>query len=416
MKGGYRMQRIAIMAGVLLLLAGQSAAHEYDTAAHHTCARCVAQACGHVLEEVACGQITTAEPSVVIDTKYNLMWERKSCASDSPHYIDRLFTWQEARAYAEELNAAGYAGRKDWRVPSAMEMATLVDIGVGSPAIDREAFPLTGNRMFWTISFYSFWEPLTQYTSFNMGNQFKWNAGGLMRVRCVAGGGWKGRYDHGGSPDDPADIGFYEAQFTVIKHNLADGTPCETVIDNITGLEWEQKAWSSQLAWGPETLAAINDELDLLYRIIPFAAGFISTLLIDDFKAGGFFEDQKTKIVPDFIEIVPGLTGWLQTLYIDLAAELESYKAAGIPVIGPRSFLRLYDYDEAEAYIDYLNALDGGAGFAGHNDWRLPSVEEIITTTDWNRIPCVKEIFTPTFGWLFWTRTHDPECKKHYWT
>ncbi len=413
------MRKIVMVAGALLLLAGQGGAHEYDTAAHHVCARCVSQAGGAVLEEVDCAKIAPEEPSVVIDTKYNLMWERKSSAADSPRSIDRLFTWEEAQAYAEELNAELYAGRDDWRVPSAWEMATLVDIGVGSPAIDDEAFPLNGNRMFWTISYYAFWEPLTQYTSFHRGNQFKWNVGGKMRVRCVAGGGWKGRYDHGGGlddPDDPADSEFYEAEFTVVEHALNDGTPCETVIDNITGLEWEQKAWSSQLAWGPEALAAINDELELLYRIIPFGAEFLATLLVDDFGAGGFFEDQSVEIVPDFIEIALGLTGWLQTVYLDLAAELEGYKAAEIPVIGPRSFLRLYDYAEAQTYVDYLNALDGGTGFAGHNDWRLPSVEEIITTTDWNRIPCAKEIFTPTFGWLFWTRTHDPECRKHYWT
>lgn len=77
----------------------------------------------------------------------------------------------------------------------------------------------------------------------------------------------------------------------------------------------------------------------------------------------------------------------------------------------------VFSQDQAVEYIEFLNNMNEGSGFAGHNDWRLPTVNEIVTTTDWERIPCIQEQFSPTFTWLYRTKTQDPlDNDRHFFT
>ena len=69
-----------------------------------------------------------------------------------------------------------------------------------------------------------------------------------------------------------------------------------------------------------------------------------------------------------------------------------------------------YTWDTAFDYIAELNAMNGGAGFAGHNDWRLPNVKELLSIVDYGRSnPSIDPIFGPTAGKLnfvnFWSST-----------
>ena len=77
-----------------------------------------------------------------------------------------------------------------------------------------------------------------------------------------------------------------------------------------------------------------------------------------------------------------------------------------------------YTWHTAFDYIAELNAMNGGAGFAGHNDWRLPNVKELLTIVDYGRSnPSIDPIFGPTAGKLnfvnFWSSTswaaYNPE-------
>ena len=66
-------------------------------------------------------------------------------------------------------------------------------------------------------------------------------------------------------------------------------------------------------------------------------------------------------------------------------------------------------WGQAFAYIAELNALNGGAGFAGHNDWRLPNVKELLSIVDYGRFkPAIDPMFGPTAGprySRYWTST-----------
>jgi hypothetical protein len=380
---GMKMHRkasvaLAILLAIVFLLSfpAQSFAHETDTAEH--------------LKKIERQGVT-----VVVDEKYNLMWEVKSTDPASPQYKDRLFTWQQALDYADYLNSIAYAGETDWRVPLAMEMSTLVDVGVGSPCIDTAMFPENGNKFYWTSSEYPPLPSVVQYTCFVSGNQFKWFKNGFMRVRCVSGGGWTALY-----PGNQSD-------FTVVNN----GHDQTTVIDGLTGLEWEQKSWS-----GAEeaTEGDANRELQNLSAIIATFPYSGTWSLYHEITASGFSYDQNQPSFNLFWSTL-GLLGDLGTL-MQYFGQANLKQAAGMLAngagLGKRSFLTTFTYKNAIAYVQWLNDID----FAGHTDWRLPTVEENITIADWNRVPCIKEVFTPSNTWLFWTQTECPFEGRHYFT
>jgi hypothetical protein len=59
------------------------------------------------------------------------------------------FTWDEAHDYCAGLELAGGG----FRLPKAVEMRTLFVRGMGSPYIDREAFPnIPTGDLYWTAS------------------------------------------------------------------------------------------------------------------------------------------------------------------------------------------------------------------------------------------------------------------------
>ena len=70
-----------------------------------------------------------------------------------------------------------------------------------------------------------------------------------------------------------------------------------------------------------------------------------------------------------------------------------------------------YTWQEAFDYVAALNAMNGGGGFAGHNDWRLPNAKELQSILDYGRVqPMIDPIFGPTIGVreehvYYWTST-----------
>jgi hypothetical protein len=62
-------------------------------------------------------------------------------------------------------------------------------------------------------------------------------------------------------------------------------------------------------------------------------------------------------------------------------------------------------------WLDDINA-EGGTGYAGHADWRIPNVKELQSIVDYERFtPAIKPIFVPTAANVHWsstTRANDP--------
>lgn len=77
----------------------------------------------------------------VLDDVTGLMWQRT--VSDS------VFSGKKSNDYCASLVHGGF---DDWRLPSRIELVSLVDFTKLDPAIDTNTFPNTPNASFWTSS------------------------------------------------------------------------------------------------------------------------------------------------------------------------------------------------------------------------------------------------------------------------
>jgi hypothetical protein len=111
----------------------------------------------------------------VTDKVTGLMWQQAVAATS--------YTWADAVAYCPTLTLAGHS---DWRLPSRIELLSLVDVGQFSPSINGTYFPSTPATPFWSSS------RLAGSSSFAWGVLFGNGGAGYgvgvsdsHRVRCV---------------------------------------------------------------------------------------------------------------------------------------------------------------------------------------------------------------------------------------
>ncbi|MFF3501066.1 DUF1566 domain-containing protein [Streptomyces sp. NPDC003247] len=124
------------------------------------------------------GGAGTARPSYsvsggqVTDPATGLTWQRTAGGSMSVTQAD---------AYCSALTLGGHA----WRLPTVKELATLVDDGRVTPAIDRAAFPDTpGTGVYWSASVYAADRSQRWWLSHNDGITSHRSLDGAL-VRCV---------------------------------------------------------------------------------------------------------------------------------------------------------------------------------------------------------------------------------------
>lgn len=91
-------------------------------------------------------QLTDNGDGTVTDSKTGLMWKQcleglsgSDCATGSAS----TFTWQEALQQPGVVNATGFAGHTDWRLPNIRELRSIVEEQCYSPAINKTYFPNT---------------------------------------------------------------------------------------------------------------------------------------------------------------------------------------------------------------------------------------------------------------------------------
>jgi len=159
-------------------------------------------------------QYSPPQNGTVVDLVTGLMWQRDPNTQGLTH--------SEAAAYCGGLSLAGYC---DWRLPTYVELLSVVDYSTYVPATDRSAFPNVGGSSGtdeeWTASGVAansgdFWT-----IGFGQGTSHFRSAGGPYDVQCVRGG--DGSADAGAPP---------------LRYAIANGT----VRDNMTGLTWQQAA------------------------------------------------------------------------------------------------------------------------------------------------------------------------------
>jgi hypothetical protein len=130
----------------------------------------------------------------ITDLNTGLMWEKKAVAGGGTclvalHDVDANCSWFDATgAWISAVNAEGYAGHSDWRVPNVKELMSIVDYGLSGPAIDYPMFDPTGTDNYWSST--SSAPNLSRAWAVNFfdGNVFANVKINTSRVRAVRGG------------------------------------------------------------------------------------------------------------------------------------------------------------------------------------------------------------------------------------
>ncbi|TYT73448.1 DUF1566 domain-containing protein [Desulfobotulus mexicanus] len=122
-------------------------------------------------------------------------WDGENCLG-----VADAYAWSRGRDTVRAFNMnGGYAGKKDWRIPSAEEMLTLVFCSSGHPAhwnnmggacqgvyrrpaILEAAFPNTPSTWFWTSSEDAFNQGAAEFVFFHYGSS---RSGDKSNEKCL---------------------------------------------------------------------------------------------------------------------------------------------------------------------------------------------------------------------------------------
>ncbi|HRI65056.1 MAG TPA: DUF1566 domain-containing protein [Polyangium sp.] len=115
-----------------------------------------------------------AAKGIVVDDVTHLMWQRVVPPD--------TFTWENAKTYCANLEFGGFA---DWRLPTRIELVSLLDFTKQNPAIDAVAFPDTPSSRFWTSSPSAGSSSSAWIVNFFNGHTYNDGVTGAYRVRCV---------------------------------------------------------------------------------------------------------------------------------------------------------------------------------------------------------------------------------------
>jgi len=120
----------------------------------------------------------------VSDLVTHLMWQQQVPTTGGLNEDGNL-TWGAASEYCSILSASGH---DDWRLPSEIELASLLDysdLGQGHPSIDRALFPDTPLSAFWSSTTLAGAATNAWTVYFDAGFTYAYDMSTVARVRCV---------------------------------------------------------------------------------------------------------------------------------------------------------------------------------------------------------------------------------------
>ncbi|GEM_PF-5326513 len=115
-------------------------------------------------------------------------------SSDSPascygYQAGNPATYCNTQAYVVRVNAAGWCGYNDWRMPNREELRSIVDYGRVESAIDINYFPNTVSDLYyWSSSAYAYYSDYAWGVYFHYGLDYSFNRNDSLHVRLVRGG------------------------------------------------------------------------------------------------------------------------------------------------------------------------------------------------------------------------------------
>jgi len=99
-------------------------------------------------------------------------------------------TFCNTEDFVNRVNAAGWCGYTDWRLPDRFELRALVDLSIPypGPTIDAGYFPDATGQWYWTSSPYAGYADYAWYVGFGSGSSNYSSRYGYSAVRLVRGG------------------------------------------------------------------------------------------------------------------------------------------------------------------------------------------------------------------------------------
>lgn len=74
-------------------------------------------------------------------------WRTGTCVNQPQRY-----SWEDAKAIAQRINADGQYFYNDWRLPTMRELATITELHCWDPRINTAIFPQTRADFYWSAS------------------------------------------------------------------------------------------------------------------------------------------------------------------------------------------------------------------------------------------------------------------------
>jgi hypothetical protein len=139
---------------------------------------------------------------------------------------DQVFGGPDAKAYCAGLNLSGRTG---WRIPTIIELLSIVDSSKWSPAIDSLAFPGTAPDWYWTSTPYNSPGDAWFINFYDGRSDIRMTV--MYSARCVWTAPPAAQVTGPGAP-----VG----QYTISP---------DTVLDNKTGLAWQRVAPAQTYNW-----------------------------------------------------------------------------------------------------------------------------------------------------------------------
>ena len=97
-------------------------------------------------------------------------------------------TYCNTEAFAARVNAVGLCGAKDWRMPTRLELRSIVDLSRTNPSIDTNYFPNARSELYWSASPYANDSDFAWLLYFYYGDDYIYGRVNSDHVRLVRSG------------------------------------------------------------------------------------------------------------------------------------------------------------------------------------------------------------------------------------
>ena len=118
----------------------------------------------------------TSGSGAVTDNVTGLVWQQPAASL--------TYTWPAAITYCQGLSLGGVSAG-GWRLPTRIELLSIVDSTKSNPAINQAFFPNTSANLFWSSSPYVYSAGLAWVVNFYDGSSYYTDTSNSHSVRCV---------------------------------------------------------------------------------------------------------------------------------------------------------------------------------------------------------------------------------------